>query len=69
MTLLPVLFKRFRRCSQAEDQVAKDQEEEVANFIWPSMRGTTRRWNHEGARLEDAFAVIARSVAVVSFSR
>jgi len=55
MRLLPALFKRFRGCSQAEDQVEEaeeEEEEEVVNFLWPSMRGTTRGWNHEGARSE-----------------
>jgi hypothetical protein len=48
------LFKRFRGCSQAEDQVeeAEEEEEEVVNFLWPSMRGTTRGLNHEGVRPE-----------------
>jgi hypothetical protein len=54
MRLLPALFKRFRGCSQAEDHVEEEEEEEgeVVNFIWPSMRGTTRGWNHEGVRSE-----------------
>mmetsp|Transcript_38400 Transcript_38400/g.64512 ORF Transcript_38400/g.64512 Transcript_38400/m.64512 type:complete len:84 (+) Transcript_38400:252-503(+) len=75
MRFLHALCKRFRGCSKAEEEMeeeveeAQDQEEEVVNFIWPSMKGTTRGWTHEGARSEDAFAVVARSVAVVSFSR